>query len=152
MHEVPTSPDICASTILWNLKREIETSTHVLMNHWIATNTTGKILSDYSLYAGTMDASLSCCLMNHTVFLWLVLLALHQLFNRSNVINRACTVRSSAAWNSFRLPSRIYQLLKASSQVRCVSNFSVEILETFVNCLKLLINCLSCAVNTELKR
>jgi len=94
------------------------------------------------MYAGTMDAGLPCCLTYRTVACPLgfaIVLQPQQRYHPS----LQCAV---AHHMEVFLPYHIYQFLQATSQVLCVSNFSVGIVEENFE------NFLSSAVNTILKR
>jgi len=147
VRKVPTSPEIPASTIPWNiwsdsLSRQRNNYIHALMNHCLDSNKhdTDDRHDSFWLFNVRWNDGCQSLLLSHEPYmacLWLVFLASHQLFNRSNVISCACSAWSPSASNSFCRPiyGPAYQFLQASSQVLCVSNFSVEILAvTFVNC------------------
>ena len=93
---------------IWSdrLSRQRSNYMHILMNHCLNSDkhdTDDRQDSFWLFEPGMMDANLPCCLTNHMVSLWLVLLASHQLFNRS-VISCVCSVRSPFAWNFFCRP------------------------------------------------
>ena len=87
------------------------------------------ILSDYSMYAGTMDANLSCCLTNR---IWRVCGLSSWLRTSSSTVATLSAVRAVRGrplpGTLSAVPYLVLSILQASSQVLCVSNFSVEIL------------------------
>jgi len=122
---------------IWSdrLSRKRNNYVHILMNHCLNSDKQGTDDRQYPFWLFDVRWNNGCCLANRMVFCGLSFRLRTSSSKNSNVISCACSARSLCL--ELFLPSYIwaYQFLQASSQVLCVSNFSVEILaETFVNC------------------